>query len=118
MKIKNKIFTILLLTILGFNLVGCAKCINTEYSNVEVTIVDKYHHGMWMQPMHVGKVTTYVTHPSVWRIIVEYNGVKYTIDNSDTYKKYKDKIGQKTIGKLEIDTYDDGTVTYNIVSLE
>ena len=118
MRLKNKILTLLLLVVLVFNLIGCAKCINTEYENVEVTIVDKYHRAMWMQPVRAGKVTTFITHPAVWRITVEYNGVEYTVNGSDTYNKYKDKIGQIAVGQFEINTYDDGTVKYDIVSLE
>ena len=118
MKLKNRIFAIFLLIVLIFSLIGCAKCIGTEYKNVEVTIVDEYHRAEWLQPMIVDKVTTFITHPAVWKITVEYNGAKYTIDDKDTYNKYKDKIEQTTIGELEIKTYDDGTVEYNIVSLE
>ena len=101
-----------------FSLVGCAKCISTEYENVEVNIVDEYHRGMYTTPMRVGKVTTIQTHPAVYRITVEYNDVEYTISGSDTYNKYKDKVGQTTIGTLEIRTYDDGSVRYDITSLD
>ena len=118
MKLINRIFALLLLAVLIFSLVGCAKCISTEYENVEVTVVDKYHRGMWIQPIRAGKVTTMITHPAVWRIAVEYNGVEYTISGRDTYNRYEDKIGQTAIGELEIKTYDDGTVKYDIVSLE
>lgn len=118
MKLKNRIFAILLLVVLIFSLVGCAKCISTEYKNVEVTIVDKYHKAAWVQPIFNGKTTTLITHPAVWRITVEYNDVEYTISGSDAYNKYKDKIGQIAIGELEIKTYDDGTVEYDVVSLE
>lgn len=103
---------------LMFSLVGCAKCISTEYENVEVNIVDEYHRGMYTTPMRVGKVTTIQTHPAVYRITVEYNDVEYTISGSDTYNKYKDKVGQTTIGTLEIRTYDDGSVRYDITSLD
>lgn len=118
MKLKNRIFTLLLLAILVFCLVGCAKCINTEYENVEVTVVDEYHRAMWIQPIFNGKTTTMITHPAIYRITVEYNDIEYTISGSDTYNKYKNKVGQIVIGALEIRTYDDGTVKYDIVSLE
>ena len=103
---------------LMFSLAGCAKLINTEYENVEVNIVDEYHRGMYVTPIRAGKVTTMVTHPAVYRITVEYNGVEYTISGSDTYNKYKEKVGQIAIGTLEIRTYDDGTVKYDIIALE
>lgn len=118
MKLKNRMFALLLLVMLIFSLVGCAKCISTEYESVEVVIVDKYRRGMWMQPIRAGKVTTHIVHPAIWRITVEYNGGEYTVSGQDTYDKYEDKIGQNTIGKLEIKTYDNGTVEYDIVSLE
>ena len=118
MNLKSIIFIILFLVVLVFNFTSCLKCISTEYKNIEVTIVDKHHRGMWMQPIRSGKVTTYITHPSVWKIAVRYNGIEYTIDDVQTYNKYADKIGQTAIGKLEIKTYADGGVKYNIISLE
>jgi hypothetical protein len=110
---------LLLLLILGIIscLTGCAECISTEYKTVEVKIVNKYHRARWLQPHRVGKVTTFITHPAVWRITVEYEGVEYFIHGSNTYYKYKDKIGETTVGTLEIKTYNDGTVKYDIISL-
>lgn len=101
-----------------FSLVGCAKLISTEYENVEVNIVDEYHRGGYVTPIRVGKVTTTVIHPAVYKIMVEYKGIEYTISGSDTYNKYKEKVGQTTTGTLEIRTYDDGSVKYNITALE
>ena len=115
---KKTILMFLLIAVMMFSLVGCAKCISTEYENVEVNIVDKYYRAMYMTPMRVGKVTTIVTHPAVHRITVEYDGIEYTINGSDTYNRYKNKIGQSTIGTLEIRTYDDGSVRNDIISLE
>ena len=101
-----------------FSLTGCAKLVNTECENVEVIIVDKYYREMYMTPVFSGKTLTMITHPAVYRVTVEYNGVEYMISGSDTYKKYKEKIGQTAIGTLEIRTYDDGTVKYDITELE
>lgn len=71
-----------------------------------------------MTPIRVGKVTTMQTHPAVYRITVKYNDVEYSISGSDTYEKYKEHIGEYTNGTLEIRTYDDGTIKYDILSLE
>ena len=114
----KKAIVFLLIVISTLTLVGCAKCINTEYENVEVNIIDEYHRGMYVTPMIVGKVTTIRNHPAVYQITVEYNGVEYTISGSDIYNKYKEKVGQTAIGTLEIRTYDDGSIRYDIVSLE
>lgn len=112
---KKKVLVFLLITIIAaFGLSGCAKCIGTEYENVEVTIVDEYYHGKWMQPV----VTTFITHPAKYQITVEYNSVEYTIDDCNTYEKYKNKVGQTTNGTLEINKYDDGSVKYDITALE
>lgn len=57
-------------------------------------------------------------HPAVYRITVKYDGIEYTISGSDTYNKYKDKVGQNTIASLEIRKYDNGTMKYDIKSLQ
>ena len=118
MKLKKKILAWLPAIVFIFSLSGCVKCISTEYKDVEVVVVNEYYRGSYITPTHIGKVTTFVTHPAVYEITVEYNGVEYTIDERGTYDKYKNKIGQTTIGKLEIRSYDDDSVKYNIVSLE
>jgi hypothetical protein len=99
-------------------LVGCAECISTECETVEVVIVDEYYRSAYTTIMFTGKVMVPVVHAAVYRITVAYNGVEYTIGGSDTYNKYKNMVGETAIGTLEIKTYDDGTVKYDIVSLE
>ena len=113
----KRIIIFISVIILSLNLVGCAKCVNTEYENVDVIIVDEYYRGTWLQPVWTGKFTSFITHPVQYKITVNYNGVDYVINDSLTYEKYKDQIGQTVVGRLEIKTYDDGTVNYNILSL-
>ena len=115
---RKRILTFLVFMIMISSLTGCAKLVNKECKNVEVNIVDEYHRGMYMTTVFNGKTTTMITHPAVYRITVEYNGVEYTISGSDTYNKYKEKVGQTATGTLEIRTYDDGTVKYDITELE
>lgn len=115
---KKRILVFSMFMIMILSLVGCAKLVSTEYKNVEVNIIDEYHKGMYITPVFNGKTITMITHPAVYRITVEYNGVEYTISGSDTYNKYKEKVGQTAIGTLEIRTYDDGTVKYDITELE
>ena len=113
----KRIITLILIIILSLNLAGCAKCISTEYENVDVVIVDEYYRSAWMQPIHTGKFTSFISHPAQYKITVNYNGVDYTINDSSTYNKYKTQVGQTVTGKLEIKAYDDGAVCYNILSL-
>ena len=108
---------LILLLYVSFLLTGCSKLVSTETKNVEVTITDTYHKASWMQPVSTGKFTTWITHPAVWRVYVEYDGAEYTIDGADTYKLFEDKIGQTVTGILEIRKYDDGTSKYDIVRL-
>lgn len=98
--------------LLIFSLSGCAKCISTETSTVQVKIVDEYYRGVRYNP------ATKMTQPSEHRITIEYNDVEYYIYGSETYHKYSDKVGEYTNGTLETKKYDDGTERYNIIGLE
>lgn len=113
----RRVLSITILFILMFCSIGCAKIIDTEYEEVEVKIVDEYHRGMWLQPVYTGKVHTFITHPAVHRITVEYNGVEYTVDGEETYYEYRDNIGQTVTGILEISTYDDDSIRYDVIEL-
>jgi hypothetical protein len=114
----QKFLNVIVILCLIFALTGCAKLVNTEYSDVEVTVVDSYHRGMYLQPVYTGKSFTYITHPATYRITVEYDNLEFDIDGSETYYKYEDKIGETAIGVLETRTYDDGMVKYDITELK
>ena len=118
MKNMIKKLHLIIILCLVVSLVGCAKLVNTEYENVEVNVVDTHHSAMWLQPIIVGKATTLVTHPAEYKVTVEYNGTHYIIDDENTYNRYRDKIGQTTTGTLEIRTYDNNKVKYNIIELK
>lgn len=113
----KKVFLLCLL-ILTFCLCGCAKVVSTETTEVEVCIVDEYHRGMYITPIRAGKTTIMQNHPAIYRITVEYNGVEYDINGSDTYNKYNDMVGQNTIAVLEISTYDNGEIKEKIIELK
>lgn len=115
---KKNILIFLLVVAMMISLVGCAECISTEYETVEVTIIDEYYYPEWIQPVICGETTSLIVHPAEYRITVEYNGVEYIFNDSDTYDRYEDKVGQTATGTLEIRSYDDGTVKYVIVSLD
>lgn len=106
------------LFILIFTLSGCAKCISTETTTVQVKITDEYHRAMYVIPVYNGKTTTLVTHPAEYRITVEYDGIEYVISGRDVYDKYSDKVGEYTNGTLETKTYDNGMIEYDIIGLD
>ena len=98
-------------------LTGCAKVISTEYNEVDVKITDIYYRAAYVTPLRVGKVTTFITHPAIYQIYVEYEGVEYTLSGSGIYNKYKNRIGQTVKGKLKIDIYDDNTIKYKSIGI-
>ena len=113
----KRFLSILLVTIVLISFVGCAKLVKTECETVDVKIVDSYHRSAWVQTISAGKVHTTVAHPAIYRIYVEYNGVEYTVSGSETYRAYKDRVGEVISATLEINTYDDGTTKHDIISL-
>jgi hypothetical protein len=56
--------------------------------------------------------------PASYNTVVEYDSVEYSLSSSETYYKYRDKIGKTAKGKLETKRYDDGSMKIRIVSLE
>lgn len=117
---KKVLYSIAMMIIFVFSLTGCAKCISTETSTVQVKIIDEYHRAAYTTMYYSPATKTMMpqSHSAVYSITVEYNGVEYDISDSDTYNKYSDKIGEYVDGILETKKYDDGTVRYNIVDLE
>lgn len=113
----KRFLCILFIVTILVSLVGCAKLVKTECETVEVKIVDSYHRSAWVQTIVAGKVVTAVSHPAVYRIYVECDGVEYTVSGSDTYNEYKDRIGDIVSATLKINTYDDGTIRRDIVSI-
>ena len=112
----------ILCSVFGFfvacSLLGCAKIIDTEYTDVEVTIVDAYHRNAYTTPVRIGNTMTVQTHPAVYRITVEYNGIEYDLKGSDIYDKYEDNVGHTSVGILRTRSYDNGTVKYDIIDLK
>lgn len=101
-----------------FILSGCEKLLSEEYSTVSVVVIDKRYTPVMVTPIVAGKVRTFVTRPARYCIDVEYNGIEYCISGSDIYSRYKDRIGETVNAQLRTRTYDDGTVKYDIISLD
>lgn len=101
--------SIIILLIIALMLSGCAQLIRSEAMTVDAVVVDTYYHSAWMQPIIVGKTTTFMYHPAKNCVVVEYEGTTLTINNRDVYTKYQNQIGAVIQCKLLTDYYDDGT---------
>lgn len=117
---KKVLYSITIMFIFVFYLTGCAKCISTETSTVQVKITDEYHRAAYTTMYYNPAIKTIMpqSHPAIYRITVEYDSVEYNFYDSDTYNKYSDLVGEYVNGTLETRKYNDGTVRYNIVDLE
>ena len=117
-----KRFKFILLTVLfmGLVLTGCAECISTETSTVNVKVIEQYHKDDDTNVYYnVSLKQTMVIHDAaINRITVEYDGVQYSFDDQATYDKYYDKAGKYVKGTLETRKYDDGTIKQRIISLD
>lgn len=120
MKIINRgqLLALILIGIFSIFLIsGCAKLISTESSTVEVKIVDEHYSSAHTTMIFNGKTSTPIYHSAVYKIVVEYDGDEYTINDKDAYRKYSNKIGEYASGTLEIRKYNDGTRKYRIIGL-
>lgn len=104
--------------IISMTLTGCKKCVSTEYKHVPVKIIDTESRSAYSYPVRVGKTTSIRVVPASYNTVVEYDSVEYSLSSSETYYKYRDKIGKTAKGKLETKRYDDGSTKVRIVSLE
>lgn len=104
--------------IISMTLTGCKKCVSTEYKHVPVKIIDAESRSAYSYPVRVGKTTSIRVVPASYNTVVEYDSVEYSLSSSETYYKYRDKIGKTAKGKLETKRYDDGSAKVRIVSLE
>ena len=99
----------ILAILLMFALVGC-KRISTETLTVQVKIIDEYHKPAYIMP--------YGSSSSIYKITVEYDGDEYYFRDRETYNKYSSRVGEYVNGTLQIRKYDNGTVLYDMISLE
>ena len=116
--IKLMLVVIFMAIIVSMTLTGCKKCVSTEYKHVPVKIIDAESRSAYSYPVRVGKTTSIRVVPASYNTVVEYDSMEYSLSSSETYYKYRDKIGKIAKGKLETKRYDDGDAKFRIVSLE
>lgn len=109
-----KVFTVCTLLLL---LVSCEKPIyELAYEDYGI-IVDKYYRAMWLQPVITGKTTTFINHPEISKICIEYKGNRIWIEDDNVYDEYKDKINEEVKINVIEREYKGGKVKYNIESI-
>lgn len=91
---KRILSTILILSLL-VSLAGCAKCISTEYEDVEVTVVDEDYTPTSTKRVYRNKKWKTRLTPAKYKIVVEYEGVEYTLTDKSTYNEYSNFVGEK-----------------------
>lgn len=96
---------------------GFDKVIDTTQETVTATITNTYHKPSWLQPIHSGKITTYITHPAKNIVVVEYDNMEFVIDDYDCYDYCEDKIGQSVQVILEKRIYEKGNIRQNITGI-
>lgn len=119
-KIIISIGVVLATIIVGFIFINIPECIETNTSNVQVQIIDKYYQPESTGPWIIGKniISAHYHYPAKYIIVVRYNDKKYQIDNEDLYYKYKDMIGEYITCVLETKYYNDGTTKETIIDFE
>lgn len=115
MKRKNIISILICVALL---VCGCARCIDKKQVNVQVKIVEEYHRKAYTTLIPRGKSMAVINHPKIHRITVEYDGDEYSIDDAETYKKYKKSVGKMATAILETKIYDDGTEKRDVIKLK
>lgn len=115
LKIGKVISVSILLLFTVIFLTSCSKIVNEEYVDVEATITDTYYRPSYITPMIAGKVTTFVTHPAVHSVTVEYEGVEYRISGSSFYDEHKDDVGKSVKVVCHKIHYDDGSIRQTIL---
>lgn len=110
----------LLMIIFGISLLltgCCAEEINRETTSAIAKVESVKYHPMWMQPLYINKMTTFITHPADWDTIINHNGVSYNLDNTSIYNYCLDKIGEEVTIELLTIYYDDGTTYTEVISV-
>lgn len=109
-----KIKICLLLLIVALLMSSCAipKEIKRETQDVVGTVISTNYTPHRLIPVYCGKVITFMTQPAHYIVVVEYNGIRKTFDNSSMYNNYK--IGDNINLTLITIYYSNDNVEYKL----
>ena len=116
---KSKIGIIVVSLLIGLStLTGCTKCIKKTSEPVKVKIVNEYYNpGQIKVTGYTGGKPIIKNELAEYEITVEYDGVDYSFNSEDVYRKYHGRVGEMIQGTLVTREYDDGTSKSRIVSI-
>lgn len=115
---KKIILKLVGIVLVCFCLSGCVKCINIEEFTDQVEIIYADYRPRRTQMTYINKHAGIRIIPAKHEIVVEYNGSSFYFNDVDTYDKYKDMIGQRVDATIEKKTFEDGRVTFSVLSLQ
>ena len=94
--------------------------LETDTSKVKVNVIDSYYKPAYSTSEYnvALKIPVLIQHPAKYRVTVQYDIFTYDFTDEESYEKYGDKIGDEVDATLTIRKYSDGTLKYDIISLD
>lgn len=95
------------------------KCIDKQLTTVDVMIVNEFYEPKKTY-YHYSRARDRYVSETEWaqcEITVEYDGVWYSLQDENTYKKYHGKVGEIVKATLVTKKFEDGSVKEYIVKL-
>ena len=107
--------------LLAVNLVSCKEVINETDSQVEATIVETKYESDYSTTTFImcgeSMIPTTQYYPAEYHVVIDYNDVKYYLDNKNYYNICKDNKYKKVECTLHTKYYDDGSTKNDITSI-
>ena len=111
---------LIIIALLGVCLSGCkVGLVEKNTFTDKVKIVDTYYQCSYIQPFFAGgKVRTFIIHPAVYQVKVEYRNKEFTFSDSKLFHKYKNSIGKEIKATIQQNIYDDNTIEYEVIEIK
>ena len=117
----KKLLLTIMLSLFTVNMVGCKEVVREEDNQVEATIVETKYESDYSTTTFImcgeSIVPTTQYYPAEYHVVIDYNDVKYYLDNKKYYNICKDNKYKKVECTLHTKYYDDGSIKNNITSI-
>lgn len=91
-KITNIIGLFIIIALFCLCLSGCVKVVNTESTDVLATITDMKYRSSYITPIRCGKTTTYITHPAIYTVVIQYEDIILEKESYELYENTKAEL--------------------------